>query len=86
MRHPTLQLTVAIDPADYHHIKHPAPKVPPLKVTVVTDTGAQLCLWGLIDFLQCRFFTRDVIPVRHTLYAASKEEIKVSSDSDPSKW
>ena len=78
MRHPTLQLTVAVDPADYHKINHPAPRVQPSKVTVVTDTGAESCLWGLSDFLRCGFSTYDLTPVKHTLYAANKEDIKVS--------
>jgi len=44
MQHPTLQLSVSIDPNDYRELGRPAPKVQPTKVTVVTDTGTQSCL------------------------------------------
>lgn len=53
MRHPTLELTVTLDPDDYVKLHRPVPKIQPSKVEVVTDTGAQSCLWGLTSFLKC---------------------------------
>ena len=78
IQHPTLKLLVSADPSDYEAINHPAPKIVPCDVCVVTDTGAQSCLWGLSDFLRCGFKQTDLIPVKHTLYAANKEKIEIS--------
>ena len=78
MRHPTLKLLVDVDPRDYVKLGRSTPKVQPSQISVVTDTGAQSCLWGLSDFLRCGFSMNDLIPVKHTLYAANKEKIEVS--------
>eukprot|EP00111_Clytia_hemisphaerica_P011054 TCONS_00032366-protein len=78
MKHPTLKLSVNVDPRDYAKLGRPTPKVQPSQVNVVTDTGAQSCLWGLSDFIRCGFNVNDLIPVKHTLYAANKEKIDVS--------
>jgi hypothetical protein len=78
MQHPTLELTVSIDADDYHQVNRQPPCVRPSKVTVVTDTGAQSCLWGMSDFLRCGFSPSHLMPVKHTLYAANKEKIDVS--------
>ena len=77
IQHPTLKLKVSVDPSDYQAINHPIPRITPCEVCVVTDTGAQSCLWGLSDFLRCGFKEADLIPVKHTLYAAKKEKIDV---------
>ena len=77
VQHPTLKLRLSVDSSDYDAINHPTPKIKPCEVCVVTDTGAQSCLWGLSDFLRCGFKESDLIPVKHTLYAANKEKIDV---------
>jgi len=78
MKHPTLKLQVDVDPRDYVKLGRSTPKVQPSQISVVTDTGAQSCLWGLSDFLRCGFSMNNLIPVKHTLYAANKEKIEVS--------
>lgn len=75
--HPTLSLTASIDKQDYLKLDRETPSVHPFTVSAVTDTGAQSCLWGLDSFLQAGFTKGDLIPVRHSLYAANKEEIPV---------
>ena len=77
MKHPTLPLTISIEPEDYSAVGRKPPIVKPKKVEVVTDTGAQSCLWGLQNFLTFRFKETDLIPVKHTLFAANKEQIPV---------
>ena len=77
MKHPTLKLTVSVEQPDYYKINRSTSNVIPSSVTVVTNTDAQSCLWGLSDFLRCGFNTNDLIPVNHTLYAANKEKIGV---------
>lgn len=77
LQHPTLKLRLTVDSSDYDAINYPPPKVKSCEVCVVTDTGAQSCLWGLSDFLRCGFKESDLIPVKHSLYAANKEKIDV---------
>jgi len=77
MAHPTLELTISVDQLDYQGVNRSTPNVKPSNITVVTDTGAQSCLWGLSDFLRCGFTTNDLIPIKHNLYAANKEKIAV---------
>ena len=78
MHHPTLKLSVNIDPKDYEKLGRRSPRVQRSTISVVTDTGAQSCFWGLSEFLRCGFQTGDLIPVKHTLYAANKEKIDIS--------
>ena len=52
MAHPTLRLNIFTDSSDYTHINATQPQIrTPCFVNVVTDTGAQSCLWSLQDFL-----------------------------------
>lgn len=76
--HPTLALTVHINDQDYENMNRKPPSINSFTISVVTDTGAQSCLWGLSNFLQAGFTTADLIPVRHSLYAANKEKIPIS--------
>ena len=75
MRHPTLQLRLTTDLDDYIRIGPTYPKITPTHVSVVTDTGAQSCLWSLQDFYRCGFKKSDLLPVKRTLLAANKEKI-----------
>ena len=77
MRHPTLHLTVSVHSEDYSNVSHEPPTIKPKKIEVVTDTGAQSCLWGLQNFLHCGFTEAALIPVKHHLFAANREEIPV---------
>ena len=55
MRHPTLSLRVAIDQAAYRYVDVKCPEIKTSRVDVVTDTGAQSCLWGFQDFYRHGF-------------------------------
>ena len=77
-RHPTLSLTVSINKQDYVTFERHPPSIDPFELSVVADTGAQSCLWGLNNFLRSGFTEADLIPVHHSLYAANKVEIPVS--------
>ena len=48
--------------SDYTHINH-CPIIEATKFIVVTDTGAQFCLWGQADFYHCCFKQTEQIPV-----------------------
>ena len=78
LKHPLLSLTPSVNAKYYATIKHKTPSVDPFPISVVTDTGAQSCLWGMKNFLQTGFTESDLIPVKHSLYAANKEKIQVS--------
>ena len=73
MTHPTLRLRLTTSAADYEHTGVARPKIKPSHVTVVTDTGAQSCLWSLDDFYRCGFKDSDLLPVKRTMVAAIEE-------------
>lgn len=77
MKHPTLQLSVSVNPEDYLDVGREPPNIKSKKIEVITDTGAQSCLWGLQNFLRCGFKQPDLLPVKHELYAANKEKIPI---------
>ena len=77
MAHPTLRLRLTTDPEDYNHVGAVCPNSMPTFVTAVMDTGAQSCLWSLQDFYRCGFKDTDLMPVRRTMVAANREEIKI---------
>ena len=78
MTHPTLRLRLTTKPDDYSHFGATCPKVTPSFVTVVTDTGAQSCLWSQKDFYRCGFRDSDLLPVSRTMLAANMEEIVIA--------
>jgi len=45
MNHPTLKLVVHVSSEDYTQMQRKTPHMQPSTITVVTDTGAQSCLW-----------------------------------------
>lgn len=78
MRHPSLKLSLSVDPNDYAKLNKKPKVIKPRLINVITDTGAQSCLWGLNNFLQSGFSESDLLPVRHGLYAANGEKIPVN--------
>ena len=72
MCHPTLQLEISVDRTDYDKVGRACPNVTPSIITVVSDTGAQSCLWGLNEFLRCGFRRSDLIPVKRVMLAANR--------------
>ena len=77
MAHPTLRLRVSTDRDDYTRINAPFPDVMPSYVSVVTDTGAQSCLWSLADFYRCGFSDSDLLSGKRAMVAANQEEIEI---------
>ena len=75
MWHPTLNLQLSTDPSDYAHLNIPCPKIELTDVTTVTDTGAQSCLWGFLEFHRCGLKDSDLRPVRRAIRAANREII-----------
>ena len=77
MAHPTLRLRLTTEAADYERVGAAHPQIVPSFVTAVTDTGALSCLWSLTDFYRCGFKDSDLLPVKRTMLAANREEIKI---------
>ena len=78
MTHPTLKLQLTVAQDDYNKFGVECPKITPSSITVVTDTGAQSCLWSQRDFYRCGFTDQDLFPVKRTLSTASREEINIA--------
>ena len=78
MTHPTLKLQLTVAQDDYNKFGVKCPKITPSSITVVTDTGAQSCLWSQRDFYRCGFTDQDLFPVKRTLSTASREEINIT--------
>ena len=76
MAHPTLRLRLTTEAADYERGGAAHPQIMPSFVTAVADTGTQSCLWNLTDFYRCGFKDSD-LPVKRTMPAANREEIKI---------
>jgi len=64
VKHPTLKLELSVNKDDYEKFGVECPKVNPLLVTVVTDTGAQSCSWSQQEFYRSGFTDRDLFPVK----------------------
>ena len=79
MAHPALRSRLTTDAHGYEHLGKEHPRVMPSFVTVVTDTGAQSCLWSLQDFYRCGFKDSDLLSVKRTMFAANREEINIAS-------
>ena len=48
------------------------------KINVVTDTGAQSCLWDLSSYLKHGFKKSNLIPVKRKMVVANREQIKIT--------
>ena len=77
MHHPTIRLQLTKDQQDYAHINVTCPYITPTHVNVVTDPGAQSCLWSLKDFVRCGFKKSNLFPVKCVLFAANREKIQI---------
>ena len=80
MHHPVLKLRLTTDDSDYFHMGAECPRIATSHIEVVTDTGAQSCLWSRDKFLQCSFHTSDLIPVKRTMRAANREKIQIDGE------
>ena len=55
LKNPTIQLKASIDKQAYTQMNKKGPKQNYCKNNVVTDTGAQSCLWDLSSYLKHGF-------------------------------
>ena len=75
--HPRLRLRIFTNESDYEALKMKYVKIAPFHTDVVTDSGAQSCVWSLRSFLRAGFKECDLIPVSHKMKAANKVPIKI---------
>ena len=77
VEHPTVPLTLSTDKEAYSQIGARCPKYCSQVVKVITDTGAQSCLWGLNECLRAGFKQSNLLPVKRTMVAANREVINI---------
>jgi ribosomal protein L44E len=77
LNHPRLRVRVTTDENDYAKMGFRQPIISPKYLDVVTDSGAQSCLWSRKEFLSSGFSMKDLIPVRHTMRAANCVSIEI---------
>ena len=74
--HPTVPITVSLDTTRNSSRPVHAPSAQ-AEVLAIADTGAQLDLWSLAEFLACGFSLEDLVPVRLGLTAANRSPITI---------
>ena len=77
LSHPTVRVRITTNRDDYDHMGLGYPSIAAKHIDVVTDSGAQSCLWSRREFLNSGFSMRDLIPVRHAMRAANRAPIKI---------
>ena len=70
--HPRLQLRVTTEQSDYMSLGTSFVSITPFHIDVVTDSGAQSCVWSLRGFILAGFKKSDLIPIKHSMTAANK--------------
>ena len=75
--HPRLRLRVTTEKTDYCSLGLNHVSITPFHIDVVTDSGAQSCVWSLKGFILSGFKMTDLIPIEHSMAAANKSPIKV---------
>ena len=75
--HPRLQLRLTTSEEDYRVLNVRFPRIPSIKINVITDSGAQSCLWGIKPFLMCGFLLTDLVKVDHKMCAANNVPINI---------
>ena len=77
LSHPTLRLRMFTLDEDYNSLNMSPVKATPSYVDVVTDSGAQSCLWSRRGFLDSGFVMDDLIRVHHKMEAANAAPILI---------
>ena len=77
LSHPTLALAISVEAEDYTRFGYACPILAPMEISVVVDSGAQSCLWSRRDFLASGFRMNDLIPVKHNMKAANRNQIQI---------
>ena len=75
--HPIMKVKISTHLDDYQHFNKKHPKVTPVIIDVVADSGAQSCLWSRKEFLNCGFTKNDLISVKHVMRTASSSPIRI---------
>ena len=75
--HPTVQLSVSTEKADYDRFGLDHPRFLKHSIKAIVDSGAQCCLWGLLDCLAAGFSQSNLIPVKQKLNAVSRIRINI---------
>ena len=78
LHHPKIDLTISVSASDYRDFGRDCPRIKPSKVSVMTDSGAQSCLWSMNGFLSAGFTKADLLPVYIELLAANKSPINIA--------
>ena len=78
LHHPKIDLTISVSASDYRDFGRDCPCIKPSKVSVMTDSGAQSCLWSMNGFLSAGFTKADLLPVSIELLAANKSPINIA--------
>ena len=75
--HPTLNLKALTHKDDYDHFgfKHPAMETQ--DIIAITDSGAQVCLWGWVECMKAGLKQQDLIPTKQKLNGVSKSAIEI---------
>ena len=83
LNHPKIDLTISVSASDYRDFGRDCPCINPSKVSVMTDSGAQSCLWSMNGFLSAGFTKADLLPVSIELLAANKSSININLYNTP---
>jgi hypothetical protein len=77
LTHPKVQLRLTTNKDDYQAFDVSFPQISPMHLAVITDTGAQSCLWSRNSFDNSGLRSSDLIPVNYGMMAANKSNIRI---------
>ena len=69
--------TISTNTHDYQQFSATTPKIKPIKLSIIADTGAQSSLMGIKLFKKCGFNLSDLLPVKKKMLAANNKGIKI---------
>lgn len=61
----------------YNKLKMVHPSLATVQCDGLADTGAQSCLWGMQEFYKCGFKKKDLVPVKHSMTVANREQLEI---------
>ena len=74
---PAIKLKLSTNKFDYNHLNLSCPRIAPVKVSPLTDTGGQSSLICLKIFSACGFKESCLLPVKKKMFAANNEGISI---------
>ena len=72
--HPRLRLRATTETSDYCSLGLQPVNITPFLIDVVTDSGAQSCVWSLKGFTLSGFKKSDLITIQHSMAAATNSQ------------